>query len=115
MKDQYGVRVKNKIKFIIAYIAILLSWSISIFMLFMLFEIVNVDSIVALLLLIPNWILVDIYNKYKPMEFNDIIFKYIGIKFPRWKTIFYKLKVFIGIDPDYLDKEKDNEEYKNIK
>ena len=49
---------------------------------------------------------VNIYNKYKPISFRELIFKFTGKTLPTWEQISYKVKILIGIDPYYLNKPK---------
>lgn len=46
-----------------------------------------------------------IYHKCKPMTFSELIKKYLKISLPTWNEIKYKVQVFIGTDPEYLDKD----------
>jgi hypothetical protein len=108
-------KMKNKLKFIIAYIAIFLSWILFIIAILISFRVIPFDLGTVIFFLIPNIILVNIYDKYKPMDFRNMVLKYTGKKLPIWEIISYKFKVFIGIDPDYLDKKTNDKSSQNSK
>jgi hypothetical protein len=94
-------------KVLIAYISLVIINIILFILLLRVIGYINFEYIDAkILIFLIIFPLSLVYHKYKPMSFGDVIFKYIGIKLPTWETISYKLKVFIGIDPDYLDKDK---------
>lgn len=100
--------MKRSLKSLIAYFSITLSWSIIILLILMVFEIIKVDPIIGILLLIPNIIFVNIYNKYKPITFRELFFKYTSVKLPTWKSISYRLQTLIGTDSDILKRESSN-------
>jgi ATP/ADP translocase len=96
------------IKYIIAYVSILIVFLILIIEIADLFGYIKLNYATSFVLF---WTVVFplgyIYHKYKPMTFREVIIKYIKIKPPSWDMIKYKLMILIGIDKNSLNKPKE--------
>jgi hypothetical protein len=94
-------------KYFVSYIALIILWVCFIISILRIFEVINIQGSLLIPILISGWL----YHEYKPMPFNELLNKYLGIKFPsisciNWKNIKSKFFISLGVDKDTLDKEK---------